>query len=131
MLTLQFLPYSEIESLGSEQRINKLLNLVKEDKIVLMEGRLRLNEETKLIEATMEKINNSFKGVEICTVYPARRDRKLGSKFKKELLKLLLGYQAGITIIGPATIVKEIKRDPNRILLLTHELKTRRRRNSK
>ena len=34
MVTIQFIPYSEIESLSSVGRIRKLLNIAKEDKIV-------------------------------------------------------------------------------------------------
>jgi hypothetical protein len=35
------------------------------------------------------------------------------------MLNLLLGNRQGMTIIGPATVVKEIKKDPNNIELLT------------
>ena len=41
MLTLQFVPYTEIESLSSVGRIRKLLNITKENRIVLLQGRLR------------------------------------------------------------------------------------------
>jgi len=34
---------------------------------------------------------------------------------------MLLGDRQGLTVIGPATIVKEIKKDPNKIELLTKE----------
>ena len=49
MLTLQFVPYSEIEDLNSNERVDKLLDLVREEKIVLMQGRLKPEEETLLI----------------------------------------------------------------------------------
>ena len=39
------------------------------------------------------------------------------------LYKLLLGNRQGLTIIGPATIIKEIKKNPNKIELLTHPTK--------
>ncbi len=57
MVTLQFVPYTEIESLSSVGRIRKLLNIAKQDKIVLLQGRLRKEEETELIKATMEEPN--------------------------------------------------------------------------
>jgi len=130
MLTLQFVPYHEIESLVSEDRIKKLLGLVKENKIVLLQGRLKFIEETKLIESTMEEINATFRGIEICTIYPKKRTNTFYEILKNELVKTLLGEREGLTIIGPATLIKEIKRDPNKVLLLATEMvkKTKKKR---
>ncbi len=119
MLTLQFVPYAEIEHLDSSTRIDKLLDIVREDKIVLMQGRLKPEEETLLIQKTMEKIEEEFKGVEICTIFPQEKDLQLFKRLKKEMIKAILGNRDGITIIGPANIVKEIKRDINKIELFT------------
>ena len=64
MVIFQFVPFQDIETLSSAKRINKLLNIVKGDKIVLMEGRLKKEEEADLIEITMEEITPKFKGIE-------------------------------------------------------------------
>lgn len=124
MLTLQYVPYSDIESLDSQSRINKLLKIVKNKHIVLMQGRLRPEEETALIQKTMEQIDRDFKGVEVCTVYPEEGSMESLKKFKNEMVKLILGNREGITIIGPSSVVKEIRRDPNKIQLLTMTQKT-------
>ncbi len=127
MLTLQFVPYGDIESLDSGQRIRKLLGIVKENKVILMQGRLKPEEETGLIQQTMELIREQFKGVEICTIYPEEKKLQFLSKVKKEMAKLLLGNRDGITIIGPASVIKEIKRDPNKIELFTVAPKKKRK----
>jgi len=119
MLTLQFVPYNEIQNLDSSGKIKKLLNIVKKNEIVLMEGRLNTKEETQLIEQTMKDISPRFKGIEICTIYPENKDIPLSGVIKRGLSQLLLGNREGLTVIGPATIVKEIKRDPNKIHLYT------------
>jgi len=119
MLTLQFVPYADIEHLDAQGRIAKLLSIVKDDKIVLMQGRLRPEEETLLIQRTMEQIADEFKGVEICTIFPQEKDLQFLKRIKKEMVKAILGNRDGITIIGPANIVKEIKRDINKIELFT------------
>ena len=49
MVTFKFVPYHEVDGLSSAKRVNKLLKIVKEDKIVIMEGRLRRQEEAELI----------------------------------------------------------------------------------
>ncbi|MDO8628583.1 MAG: DUF2073 domain-containing protein [Nanoarchaeota archaeon] len=120
MLTLQFVPYSEIERLDSNGRIKKLLGIVKEEKIVLMQGRLKPEEETGLIQKTMEAVGKSFTGIEICTIYPEEVNADLFGRLKKEFYKVLIGDREGITIIGPASLVKEIRKDPNKIQLFTH-----------
>jgi len=123
MLTLQFVPYRDIENLSSQKRINKLLRIVKEEKIVLLEGKLKSYEETELIRKTMEQINDQFKGIELSVVYPENRDADpFLKKIKSSLINLLLGDRKGLTIIGPASIIKEIKKDPDKIQLLTEEI---------
>ena len=119
MLTLQFVPYSEIEALNTDERIKKLIDIVKNKNIVLMQGRLKLAEETKLIQETMEEISKDFKGIEICTIYPEDKEMQAVRKIKKEFFRVLLGNREGMTIIGPATVIKEIRKDPNKIQLFT------------
>ena len=119
MLKLQFVPYSDIEHLTTSDRIDKLLDIVKGNKIVLMQGRLHPEEEGQLIQETMQQIEDSFRGIEICTIYPEEKNLQLLKRVKKEMVKYIVGNRDGITIIGPATIVREIKRDPNNMMLLT------------
>lgn len=128
MLTLRFIPYQEIEGLNSEQRVTKLIDIVKQKNIVLMQGRLKPSEEVDLIQQTMSQISKRFKGIEICTIYPEDKHFRFFKKMKAGMLKFLLGHREGVTIIGPASIVKEIKRDPNNIqLFITNDKKRRRK----
>lgn len=119
MLTLQYIPYHEIEELDSNARIKKLLKNVKENKIILLEGKLKRNEETELIKRTMEEIDEDFKGIELGVIYPNRDNLPFFNKLKKKFVDILLGDRKGLTIVGPATIVKEIKQDPDKIQLFT------------
>jgi hypothetical protein len=121
MVTFQFVPYQDIESLSSAKRINKLLNIVKENKIVLMEGRLRKEEEADLIEITMEEITPKFKGIELSVIYPDRNKQDVLQKIRGTMASVLLGNREGMTIIGPASIVKKIEKNPNKIELFTRE----------
>lgn len=127
MLTLQFVPYSDIEDLSIDERIKKILNIVKDEKIIVMEGRLRKSEETELIKATMERISSKFRGIEISVIYPEKRVTTLGKKLKSGLAEMLLGERQGLTVIGPASLIKEIKKDPDKIQLFTAERKARRK----
>ncbi|MEW5897225.1 MAG: DUF2073 domain-containing protein [Nanoarchaeota archaeon] len=121
MVVFQFVPYYEIEKLSSAKRVNKLLKIVKEDKIVIMEGRLRQQEEADLIEITMEEISPKFKGIELSVIYPDKDKQDAMQKMKGAFANLLLGDRQGLTIIGPASIVKKIEKNPDKIELFTKE----------
>ena len=122
MLTLQFIPYHEIEDLDSQKRISKLMKAVKSNKIVLMEGRLKSNEEAELIRKTMEEISKDFKGIELSVVRSTHMDSSFFKKVRARFINMLLGNRYGFTIIGPAKIIKEIKQDPDKIQLFTEDL---------
>ena len=125
MLTLEFVPYNEIANLSSIGRIKKLLKIAKENKIVLLEGRLKKEEETELIKTTMEEINDEFKGIELAVIYPAKTGSDFLTKMKTNVVDLIAGNRLGLTIVGPASIVKAIKKDPTKIQLFTQELSKR------
>ncbi len=118
--SIQFLPYSEIKSLNSDERIRKILGIVLGNNILIVQGRLRNEEETRLIGDTMAMIDHvkNFKGIELAVIAGNGNGGFLDN-FKQRLVRGLSGGDLGaITIIGPATIVKEIKRDPKKIELL-------------
>jgi len=126
MLTLQFIPYQEIEDISSKQRVEKLLNVVKNDRIIVLEGRLRSEEEAELIKRTMESIDQKFTGIELSVIYPEQKNSSLHKRIKQLLVSIVLGDRRGLTIIGPANIVKEIKHDPDKIQLFTKDVKKKR-----
>lgn len=123
MLTIEFVPYSEIENLSSEEKIKKILSIVKKKNIALIQGKLSKEEETKLIEETMKNINENFSGIELAVIYPQVKKTSFFKYIKEKFINLILSNRQGLTIVGPATIIKEIKRDPNRIMLYTKENK--------
>jgi len=118
-LTIQFIPYTEIENLDSGLRIKKLLNLVLGNRIIILQGKLRVGEETRLIEDTMAMVGHikNFKGIELAVLNPNSNGLNFLGKVKHGLAKAL-GAQEAITIIGPASIVREMKRDPKKIEIL-------------
>ncbi len=118
MVTIQFVPYTEIEDLTSAGRIRKLLSHVKDGKIVVLQGKLKKEEEMELIKVTMEEINKEFKGIEIAVIDPKEVKQK-SSGLRHALANFFAGDRLALTVIGPAQIVKEIKKDPSRIELIT------------
>lgn len=119
MVTIQFVPYTEIENLSGLGRIRKLLNIAKTNKIVLLQGRLKKEEEAELIKTTMEEIDKKFKGIELAVINPSQTSVDELQRFKYGFLNMFFGETQGLTIIGPSSIVKSIKKNPNKIELLT------------
>lgn len=120
---IQFLPYSEIRYLTSSERIRKILGVVLGNNILILQGRLHADEETRLIEDTMAMIGHvkNFRGIELAVI-SGNGEESFFSKMKKGLANSLSGGDLGaITIIGPATVVKEIKRNPKKIELLLNK----------
>ncbi len=123
-LTLEFVPYAEIEGLSTAERVKKLLKIVLQNKIVLLQGRLKAEEEARLIEDTMALVGNikGFKGIELAVLSPkTEKNMPIALKMKRQIARILIGEQDSITIIGPASIVREIKRDPSKIQLLLNK----------
>jgi hypothetical protein len=115
MITFKFLPYKEIEGLTTKKRIEKILGLVKENEIVLLEGRLEAEEETKLIQRTMQEVDDDFTGIEISVLHQHEVESGLFEQVKGKLIDLLLGNSYGFTLIGSAEVIKEVEQDPDKI----------------
>ncbi len=117
--SIQFMPYSEIRGLDSNGRIKKILNIVLGNNILLLQGKLKPEEESRLIGDTMALVGHlkSFKGIELAVISENGND-KFFSKMRMGIANALFSGDLGaVTIIGPATIVKEIKRNPRKIEL--------------
>jgi hypothetical protein len=119
-LSLQILPYAEVQDLSISERVKKILNLVLGNKVVILHGRLRAEEEARLIEDTMALVDHlkNFKGIELAVIEPDLKNESFYVKIKHKLAKKLVGDSSAITVIGPASIIKEIKRDPKKLELL-------------
>jgi len=117
---IQFLPFSEIRTLDSDERMRKILGIVLGNNLLFLQGRLKPEEESRLIGDTMAMIGHvrGFKGIELAVIAGNGNSGFFG-KMKSGMVRALSGGDLGaITIVGPATIVKEIKRNPKKIELL-------------
>lgn len=126
MLTFQYIPRNRLLNLTGKQKIQLILSLVKDHRLLIIEGRLNNIEEAELIRETMVQLNtefnmkketNNFNGVEIGVMFSDDDDKGIVQKTKSKLAKWLLGETKGITIIGPAQIIKELRQEPEKIHL--------------
>lgn len=111
-LEIEFLSSSVLKEKVGREKISFILHKIKEGKILILEEPLTVIEQSKLIEGTMSEVDDKFKGIEVATL--GEENKSIASK-----IAALLGIKKGITIIGPATIIKKMKKEkePQKILM--------------
>lgn len=119
-LSLHVIPFSEVRELTIAERVKKILNLVLGNRIVILHGRLRPEEEARLIEDTMALVDHvkNFRGIELAVIEPNLKNESFFVKMKHGVAKRLVGDNSALTVIGPANVIKEIKRDPKKLELM-------------
>ena len=119
-ITIQFVPFGELAYLTSYKRVKKLLEMVAEDRIILIQGKLNPEEEADLIEETMKRIGKSskFRGIELTSFVPELKNLSFFQSFRERVATSLVGNREAMTVIGPATMVRDIKKDPTKIQVL-------------
>lgn len=112
-LIIEFIPYHSLKNFKRDEKIRKIIEKIKDDRLLLIEGILDESEKKELIIRSMEEFNFKFKGIEIETII-SEPDSPL-ERLKFSLIKIFYRNRIGLTIIGPASIVKEIKKHPNQL----------------
>ena len=118
-LTLSFIPYADISKLDSNARVKRILDIILKGRIVILQGRLTAIEEGSLIQSTMALVGRikGFKGVELAVIQPNTKENAF-DKVRLGIARALVGNRDLLTIIGPASLVREVKRDPSKIDLM-------------
>ncbi|MDR1721415.1 MAG: DUF2073 domain-containing protein, partial [Methanobrevibacter sp.] len=93
-----------LENATSMEKIYMIIDKVKNGSIVVMEGGLTPGERAELIETTMREIDiENFVGVDVHTLEKVSKGF-LGLSKKKEVV---------ITVVGPANVMKTVKKQSN------------------
>ncbi len=101
-----------------EQRFNGIVKDLRKNTIIMVDAKLNAKEEAQIIAETMRNVSDDFSGIEFGSLDFGSDDEASGlSKIKSALMDRLMGKKRGVTIIGPATIVRKIKRNPKELLL--------------
>jgi hypothetical protein len=116
MLKIQYISHGKLESLNSEKKINYLLTILRSGDIVLLDTKLSSKDEALLIRETMNSIDETFNGIEI-GVLGDNTTKTLMSKIRSWLSEKLVGKISGLTLIGPAKIISELRQHPETLEL--------------
>lgn len=110
-LKMDFLSSTALNNSTSMEKISMIVERVKNGDLVVIEGGLTPEEEAELIETTMREIDvENFMGIDIYTL----------EKDKSSFFGLSRKKTVGITIIGPANVMKEVKKKSNFISMIAN-----------
>lgn len=109
---IEFISSKVLEGKDSEHKLKYILDNVRKDKILVLEEALTLQEEKMLIQRTMELVSKNFPGIEVSALGKGEND------LRTALIRLLGGRTPGLTVVGPSNLVRELRRDPNKLHLL-------------
>lgn len=115
--SIRLVPYEAVGSSG----FKKMFKELQRNTIIVIDAKLSAEEEASIIEATMEEFSDSFIGIEIGSLdleeLVKTKDEDPIFKIRRALVNAILGKKRGLTVIGPASIVKSIKKNPKDLLV--------------
>ena len=115
-LKIKFVPYEKFKRDGFKTFMKDL----QQRTIVLIDAKLSADEEAGIIEETMRKVSGRFTGIELNSLELAAGGSITGmDRFKNVMIERMIGKKRGLTIIGPSKVVREIRKNPEELLLYT------------
>jgi len=111
MIKINFVPYESIRD-----DFKRVFRALQSNSIVLIDAKLDAEEEAELIRDTMERFSDRFSGIELSSL---DSPNQIGGfdKVKSSLAEFITGKKRGFTIIGPANVVRKIKKNPRELHL--------------
>ncbi len=105
---IEFIGKDSFDGRSFKENLEMIIGEVKKGKILIMDNSLNPNKKRKLIEKSMESVNEDFSGIEFTSL-------ETGDFFDKALNKVygLLGKdrRRGLTIIGNSRAMEKVKED--------------------
>ncbi|NIO22673.1 MAG: DUF2073 domain-containing protein [Candidatus Aenigmarchaeota archaeon] len=113
-LRIKLIPYERLK----REDAKKLVKDLKEGTIILVDAKLDPKEEADLIEETMKVVSTKFSGIELSSMELSElKETTNFERFKNMVIERIMGKKRGLTIIGPAKIIRKIEKNPEELLL--------------
>lgn len=112
-IKIKLVPY---ETLKEDKFVN-ILKKIQEDTILLIDAKLSADEELHLIKDTMQSVNERFSGIELGSLELVSEKNGNLTKVRNAIIEKIMGKKRGLTIVGPASIIQKIKKNPRELML--------------
>lgn len=130
-LNMNFISSAKLNGKSEEKKIDFVLNKVKDGSILVLDGVMKPEQEMALIKETMRRVDDGFPGIEVCSLEKPMNGftqffeflTERGEKVRNFFLTMAgeeprTKLKTGITLIGPAKIIKKIKKNPDSFSVL-------------
>lgn len=116
---VEFIQSTQLDSMAQTEKVTTIIEKVKDEKIIVLESGLDPEEQSKLVEMTMNSIDpsNDFTGISIET--PKKKKKTEKSRFRKMVSKATgSDSNNSITVIGPSNRIETLKKDEDQLSTL-------------
>jgi len=116
-VTIEFLSKEKLETDAFDEKLDFVLEKVKDDAVVVLSEAWTPKEKRELIQTSMEEIDDDFPGVEFMGLDSAssRLEKAREIVYKKFLKE---EYRSGITIVGNSRVMEKIKEERDSVSFL-------------
>ncbi len=110
-IKMKLVPYEKLK-----EDLENVFTELKKGAIVIVDAKIPPEEEAKIIEETMKRVDLKFKGIEISSLeLSSNKENKLAAIIRDKIYKLVSGKERGLTLIGSANIIKKIESNPEEL----------------
>jgi hypothetical protein len=131
-IKMDFISSSMLNGKTGKKKINFILSKVKNGSILVMNGVLNPEEEIELIKETMRRVDDGFPGIEVCSLKKEAKGwqqffetlSEEGEKVQDYIWRGITGkpvktnLKTGLTLVGPAKLIKGVKKNPDSFSVL-------------
>ena len=110
MIKIKMVPYEKVKN-----DFSKVFRALQNNSIVLIDAKLKPDEEAFIIEDTMKRFSEKFTGIELSSISSPEMSNT--ERIRNMIVERITGKKRGFTIIGPANIVRKIKKNPDDLLV--------------
>lgn len=116
-VTIEFLSRDKLSSNNFEEKLQLILEKVRDDAVLVLEESWTPEEKRELIQNSMQEVNEEFPGVEFMGL--AGEPSKV-SKAKRLFFQKVLNeeYRRGLTIVGNSRVMEKIKEEKDTVSFL-------------
>ena len=112
-IKIKLVPYETIK----EEKFVNILKKIQEDTILLIDAKLSADEELHLIKDTMKNVNEKFSGIELGSLELVNEKNGNFTKLRNTIIEKIMGKKRGLTIVGPASIIHKIRKNPKELMI--------------
>lgn len=116
-VTIEFLSKKKLDEKDFDEKVDSIIEKVKDNAVLVLEEGWSHEEERKLIENAMEEIDEDFPGIEFLGL--TDRNSKV-HRAKRMFYEKVLNekYREGITIVGNSRVMEKVKKERDAVSFL-------------